>query len=603
MPSEYFPVFSETETVDEGLKKYVAIEKLDYMHKFAKSSTVATVLAPLLCIPLYWANLNSWRFVFWFFLMAVVVVIRILLINAIKKDNIEAGFSYLNWGVGLVTFAWGIGWLVLVPTMDSENYLAYQIISLTVLFVGMVGYCVNWKTFFCFALPLKIPELIFTIIFYKFIVWPIALGSVITFYLALKMGYLFSSSWEKSISLRYRNDSLINQLVAEKDASIAANIAKSEFIATASHDLRQPMQAINIFMELMTPSVLPAREFAIFKKMRTSIDLLNKMFNTLLDISKLDSNSVVAVDKYFDAYDFLFESTEAFHQLASDKGVQWVVRNKEYTVVGDRVLLGQILRNLLSNAIQYTDAGVIEIEISQESGHLVLTVRDTGCGIPEDDLPFIFKEFFRSQHSRTQHDGLGLGLSIVQRIVRIIGGSLTVHSELGKGTEVTVKTNFKVYPKTEMNLNLDVPEHKNSTVSTESVFDKGAFKSKHLALIENDPALQEAYEQFFTDAGFVVHVIPYVEEQLQDKLLNIPKLDFILSDYRLAAKDGVYFIQKIREDFNADIPACILTADTSPAHLVLFRDLKIDVLYKPIEVSRVLEFIAQRLSEYKAEIL
>ena len=580
-----------------NLQKQVAIEKLKYMHQFAQSSTVATILAPLLCIPLYLSIVSDLRFYTWFALMTAVVLIRILLVRRIEVDkNIQTNFTLLNWGVGLVTLVWGLGWLILVPAMDPVNYLIYQIISLTVLFVGMVGYCVNWRTFFCFVLPLKIPELIFTIIYYQFIIWPIALGSMVAFYLALKMGFLFSKFWEKSISLRHSNETLITELIAEKDASVAANLAKSEFIATASHDLRQPMQAINIFMEMISTLHLKPEDASIFKKMRLSINLLNKMFNTLLDINKLDSNAVVVAQNNFDLDSVLDEIKESFYPLAQDKGIDLVFDYQNQLVTGDAVLLMQILRNLLANAIQYTQKGVIHVAFTEQGQRLVLSVSDTGCGISEQDLPFIYKEFFRAENSRAQHDGLGLGLSIVSRIAKIIRAELTVESVMGQGSTFTVKTNYPVIQL----LEVDAAKHPSLHHGSVDALQMPAATytpahEKHLGIMENDLALVDAYAQFFSNCGFVVHRLPFVEADFYTELLNVPKLDFILSDYRLADKDGVYFIQKLRDEFNSEIPACILTADTSPHHLVLFNELNIQVLYKPIDVKDVLKFIVERL--------
>jgi signal transduction histidine kinase len=140
-----------------------------------------------------------------------------------------------------------MGWFIFIETSDTfTSYLLFEISCLTILFVGMVGYCVNWKTFCYFVVPLKAPEVIFLMLNYEKSLWPIATGSMVAFYLALKMSFLFSKSWEKSFALRLKNDRLFDQLTEEKNASNAANIAKSEFIATASHDLRQPMQSINI---------------------------------------------------------------------------------------------------------------------------------------------------------------------------------------------------------------------------------------------------------------------------------------------------------------------------------------------------------------------
>jgi len=576
---------------DPAFIKQVAYEKLGYMQEFAKSSTVATILAPLLCVPLYDATSGDLQVYAWFLLMAIVVTARIFLIKSIDLNkDIDLNFKKLNWGIGLVTFAWGMGWLLLVPEMTAVNYLLYQIISLSVLFVGMVGYCVNWKTFCAFVLPLKIPEVIFTFIFYNQIIWPIAVGSLVTFYLALKMALLFSRSWERSMALRFRNEALVNDLIFEKDASNAANLAKSDFIATASHDLRQPMQAINIFMEVLQKERFTDSGHLVVQKLRFSIDLLNKMFNTLLDISKLDAKAVVVVEEKFNAEALLEELNEYFYPIAQEKNIELRFSHSDFEIHGDRTLTAQLIRNLLANAIQYTSKGHVEVALRQELNKLLIVVSDTGLGIPKEDLPLIYKEFYRSQYSRNLHDGLGLGLSIVNRILKIIHASMSVESELGVGTVFTITTPFKTSQEA-----TPLVENKANNNSLQSAQIPNSFNSRHIGIIENDRGLLDAYEYFFSNAGFTVHVLPIVEADLQAYLLKIPRLDFILSDYRLDSGNSLHLIQRLRDEFNEEIPAVILTADTSPENLKIFNDLNIQVIYKPIEAKEVLAFISDYL--------
>jgi len=454
----------------------------------------------------------------------------------------------------------------------------------------MVGYCVNWKTFCAFVIPLKIPEIIFTCIFYKQIIWPIAAGSLVTFYLALKMAMLFSKSWERSMALRFRNEVLVNDLIIEKDASNAANLAKSDFIATASHDLRQPMQAINIFMEMLQKERLSEGGTLIVKKLRFSIDLLNKMFNTLLDISKLDAKAVVVVKETFNAQGLLDELYEHFHPIANEKNIELRFGQSNFFIHGDRTLIAQLIRNLLANAIQYTQKGLVEVGMHQELEQLVIVVSDTGLGIPKDDLPLIYKEFYRSQYSRNLHDGLGLGLSIVNRILKIIHATMSVNSALGVGTVFTITTPFKVSAAV-----MSPAEQMLDSVTPQLTEVHALFQSRHIGIIENDRGLLDAYEYFFRTAGFVVHVLPISEVDLPAYLLNIPRLDFILSDFRLDSGNSLHLIQRLRDEFNAEIPAVILTADTSPENLKIFSDLNIQVLYKPIEAKEVLVFISDCL--------
>ena len=160
----------------------------------------------------------------WFAMMAAAVIARYFLIKNINPTRkIKTNFHLLHAAISCVTLTWGLGWFIFVQNTDTfNNYLLYEISCLTILFVGMVGYCVNWKTFFFFVIPLKVPELVFILLNYELSVLPIAAGSMVAFYLALKMSFLFSKSWEKSFSLRLRNDRLFDQLTEEKNASIAA---------------------------------------------------------------------------------------------------------------------------------------------------------------------------------------------------------------------------------------------------------------------------------------------------------------------------------------------------------------------------------------------
>lgn len=581
-----------------NFEQLVANEKLQYMHSFAKSSTLATVLAPLLCIPLYLDTTDSHLFKIWFALMLIVVIARFFLIKKINlKGEVKTNLALLNTALCSVTFVWGIGWFFFVNTSDLANYLIYQIISLTILFVGMVGYCVSWKSFSYFVLPLKIPELIFIIVNYQSIVWPIPIGSMMAFYLSIKMAMLFSRSWEKSFSLRLKNDAMINQLVAEKNASHAANMAKSEFISTASHDLRQPMQSINIFVDMIDSKNLPEYESKVFSRMRHSISALNKMFNTLLDISKLDSGFNPR-SLEFSISNLANDLDISFSELCKEKGLLLVMKHQNLMVKGDPQLLEQILRNLLANAVQYTDTGSIVVSFENDHGHLKVSVQDSGHGIPSEDLPVIFNEFFRSEHSRSHHDGLGLGLSIVNRIVQKIGGECTVKSELGLGSLFTIRTKYSVVNDTNV---ANSPKfggtNSGGQAISKAVLDIKPTNSNNinLGIIENDYSLQNAYAEYFSKIGYSVHLIPYEENEFKDYLAEIPQLHFILSDFRLGDRNGIYFIQKLREEFNDDIPACIVTADTSPQHLQLFDHLNIHVLYKPIDIQSIEKFIARSL--------
>ena len=447
--------------LSQAQEHLVAVEKLNHILRAAKSSIIPGFLGLLLCIPIFAESAGSTRFYLWFGIAIVCLCIRSYLVFSIKPgDNIKTGFHKLNWAIGLCSAYWGLGWLLLIPTFTLDRYFLFYCIDLIFIFINIYGNCVNWSA----LLSLIVPTHIFLALFFLQVPdpgadWPLVIGSGLFFFYSLKLGHMFSISWEKNLILRFKNETLLEELTEQKNASVAANIAKSDFIATASHDLRQPMQAINIFLALINSNQLGDYEKQLIDKLKTSAEHLNKMFNTLLDISKLDAQSILVKEGFFDIELIAFGLDEILRPIAASKNLKLRFQYKPMEVFGDKVLLNQILINLISNALQYTKVGSVDVDFINDSQALIIKVSDTGCGMSNEDLGSIFKEFYRGQHTRTMHDGLGLGLSIVSRVVKLIGATLTVQSELNKGTIFTLKTPFAISePSNDLDANSDIDD-------------------------------------------------------------------------------------------------------------------------------------------------
>ncbi|OIM97261.1 hypothetical protein A9236_10280 [Polynucleobacter sp. QLW-P1DATA-2] len=258
---------------------------------------------------------------------------------------------------------------------------------------------------------------------------------------------------------------------------------------------------------------------------------------------------------------------------------------------GDIVVLQQLLGNLMSNAIQYTTTGSILAEFSIKQDCLHIHIEDTGCGIDNLSLEKIFDEFFRVDSTRNMHDGLGLGLSIVKRLCKLSDIELSVESEVGKGTIFNIQTKYsaRLLPENEKMSDKDLL-HSNSGRQ------ELLFATKSIAIFEDDPSIFSAYEKALAQNGF--HVISLSENsaELANQLSNVNHIDCILSDYRLKSTTGDLIIQQLRDSFGVDIPAIIITADTSPKHIQLFNDLNIKVLYKPIGYTQIVEAIKKLIS-------
>lgn len=318
------------------------------------------------------------------------------------------------------------------------------------------------------------------------------------------------------------------------------------------------------------------------------------MFESLLNISKLDSLSFKSNNQLF-SIDRLAASLNEIvkpHALHKHLGIRFDVTHQY--ALGDDVLLSQLLLNLINNAIHYTDKGEVVVKFFSHEDCLHISVADTGCGISIEDQSRIFQEFFRVDKTRDHHDGLGLGLSIVSRLCKLIGADISIESQLDRGTIFTIATR---YPVSSHEDELDVHGSRSRTTNNEVE----SISGKTIAVIEDDPIVLEAYSQALTTRGASVIKIALDEKAFEEQMavLDASAIDFIISDYRLKTSSGAEMIHKLREVFNDEIPAVIVTADTSPSHIQYFSNLNIPVLHKPVSFQQVISVIESKLSVLK----
>ncbi len=564
-------------------------EKYQFLETASKTNTAGTVIGPLLTGILVFQEAELSKILIWLVTMLICVVFRAYMVFIKNKDQSQTTkrkILNLNLGVFTVTACWGLGWLIVTPTLPFNLQCLYLLMSSTAVFVGLYGYSIHRSTFLCFALPIFIGQFIISLIPPFMFPWPILLGEFAFSVYAIKMASYFSQSWVKTVSLQIQNQALNKALESERNIAIAANIAKSKFIATASHDLRQPLHAVNIYLDLFEPNKLGPKERINFLQIRKSIQTLNSMFKSLLDLSKLDANASDGSEKKFELIELVGFLSNTFTPIASNKGLvlQFDFMNME--VDGDKLLLQQLLGNLISNAIQYTATGTVTVRLSSLNNCLHISIEDTGYGIEPTLLDKIFDEFFRVDSTRNMHDGLGLGLSIVKRLCKISDTSLSVQSRPGVGTTFTLQSKYAVIPLQDDIQSIAKHKPPESAISQEALIE-----TKTIAVFEDDRTIFEAYQKALTQNGFSVLALSENSQELMSQLANINQIDCILSDYRLETTTGDTVIQQLRDSFSIDIPAIIITADTSPQHIKLFKELDIEVLYKPIGYSDIVTAI------------
>ncbi len=567
-------------------------EKSAHITKSARSATVANILAPLTCIPMFKDEVVYSNLVMWLMYMLVAVSVRTWMIYKLAQEadkilDPKRNLKIISVALGLVGFGWGLGWILLAPDLLMVNRMIYVYMTTAAMISSMFAYSVNTPTFLAFTLPIMIPSLSSVLWTTNFFPWPFTVGLASLYLIVFKIAKSFAHTFEESVRLSFRNERLYQELANERDQSIAANVAKSKFIAVASHDLRQPMHAVNVYLELIQPDNLPAPEKKTFSKIKTSITTLNAMFDSLLNISKLDADVMQVNHRVFRLKELAHTIRDLNETAALNKGLTLNLVCPDLSVQGDKLLLQQIMSNLVSNAIQYTETGGVELRFGIEQDCLVMEVSDTGCGIAEAEQQQIFNEFFRADRTRSLHDGLGLGLSIVQRLCHLIGAEVSVFSEVGVGSRFIVTTSF-LASANEEDAHLTRPTLKIPPLHH-------ILHGKHIAVVEDNPIIVEAYRHTLASKGAHVQVLSEREDELVVQLETIDHLDCILCDYRLGQTTGDVLIEKIRENYNDEIPAIIVTADTTPSHINLFAELNVQVLHKPISFQEIAQAIEKTL--------
>jgi PAS domain S-box-containing protein len=371
---------------------------------------------------------------------------------------------------------------------------------------------------------------------------------------------------------------------ARQDAE-AANASKSRFLAAAGHDLRQPLYAMSLFLGALIDQLDSRDLLKICEKMEAAIDSMTELLDALLSVSKLESGSVVPRIQDFPIQTLLDRIILTNQQQADEKGLQLHCAADGSVVRSDLVLLERIVNNLVANAIQYTDRGSVSISCYRSGEVARIEVSDSGVGIPHQDLDRIFEEYYQIDNpSRDRRKGLGLGLSIVKHISRLLGHWLDVTSKPGEGStfsvEIPLGTNRTDQP--ELPKCVKTPNHKRL--------------GGQILLIEDDPAVAEATTMLLESHGVNVCSAAHVDEALA-QLEEGVRPNVVISDYRLPGDSGIEVIRRIRSVVGEDIPAVLVTGDTSLEERQSMTLPDCRILFKPVDTIRLIEAIEHLISQ------
>jgi signal transduction histidine kinase len=354
-----------------------------------------------------------------------------------------------------------------------------------------------------------------------------------------------------------------------RDEALQASLSKSRFLAAASHDLRQPLQSMSMTVALLEMRHKADADAPVIARLNRAVTNLAELLNTLLDISQLEAGLVKPNLKTFSIAGLLNEISEEYCAVAESKGLSFVVQSSDFTVRSDPSMLGRMLRNLVENAIRFTPAGgIIDVFARDDGSELLLIVRDTGIGIPEERQHEIFRAFQQLNNpERDRSKGLGLGLAIVDRMSRLLGHALVVESRPGEGSTFSIA----------------VPKGHTVAAEVSQPVLSGEVHGRVL-LVEDDELVLTTTAQLLEELGATVTKARSTEEALSR--LDSESFDLLIADYRLPGSSGVELVRHARQR-RPDIAAAVITGDPSIEELRRLVESDTDVIQKPVRADRL----------------
>ena len=421
---------------------------------------------------------------------------------------------------------------------------------------------------------------------------------VALFFFAL-VGWIMIDRFAKTLRQHERLNLELEERVAEKSRALAieaarqaearrdadsANLAKSRFLAAASHDLRQPLHALGLFASALNQRTQDAESRELTGRINQSIGALESLFNEVLDVSRLDAGAVTANLQAVSLQPLFERIANDMSSGAEEKGLALRFVPTRRVVRSDPVLLERILRNLVANAIRYTDSGGILVGARPRSGRVVLEVRDSGIGIPEEQHARVFEEFYQVGNAgRDQRQGLGLGLSIVRRLCDLLGHELAFASSPGRGT--TFRLGFE---------EAELPPPGETVAAPATV--EQSIAGARVVVIDDDRDVRDGMGAVLRSWGCEVAAVATAEEARRAVDPGAPP-SLLIVDYHLGpGATGVDAARLLGREWGGGIPILVISGESSGDELARIRESGFPMLQKPVSPAKLRSLLLHLLA-------
>lgn len=537
--------------------------------------------AALLVAFVWFQTTHSWAVLVWLGLAALVTLLRFRYSERFIR---QAGASKSTTRIVLVLLVNGL--LMAMPLGAFERFSELERAAVSIILLATATASVATTSgfrfvFVAFAAPMLVP----LSMVWAWVAWQSGSGAawglslLIALYLLflLSIGRQANAVFEESCRFRHGEQQLNRELTRALEEVSEANRSKTQFLAAASHDLRQPIHSMNVLVAALSLRELEPQSREIVDLLGTVNQTLSKQLDTLLDVSKLDAGviraelSVQRLDQIVRAHHASTAPVAREHDLHLE-----IESVTELYVLTDAALLNRALSNLTDNALKFTRAGgIVRLSVRQDGEHALVAVADNGIGIPIDEHERVFREFYQVGNvERDRLKGLGLGLSIVRRLCALLGVQLQLESQPGVGTTVTLR------------MPLAAPVH-GAVASTFSLGDMP--RGLRILVVDDEPMVRQSMRLLLTELGCIVHLAEGVAAAA--RLAADQAIDVVLSDLRL--RDGESGLAAIRAVHAIQPTACavLITGDTAPDRIRDAESAGVPLLYKPVTLTKLLSVL------------
>ncbi len=587
------------------LEDQASAERVVDIYAYLHITTVAMIVGVVVTVGQYWANVPRLGMVAWLVALGLLGAARSYMYRGFKKRRSSDREALLRWyhawrATTLVAGGlWGLAAWFFYPYGGPTEKMLLILTIYSYCMAGMQILSPQNNTFYEFCALCLSPLVVRVALPGDPRNLMLAAYLVVIFGITIMLARLYRKNNEGLVQIKVRLDQLTAQLRAEKAAAEAArqeaevaNRAKTQFFAAASHDLRQPLHAMGLFAEALRQRSHDEEVSQLVASINGSVDALEGLFSELLDITRIDTGGVDVTPEHFNVGDIFRKLRLHFEPVAFEKGLSLRFRGAQHNLYADPVLVERILRNLVSNAIRYTNDGTVLVSCRRRNGHLLLQVWDTGVGIREREQEHIFEEFYQVPYSESltpqQRKGLGLGLAIVKRLAGLMQAPLQLRSVAGRGSVFSLQLPPGKAPRAR------APSDVRGKLPIGLTLDH-----RFIVVVEDEPAVRGGLEVLLRGWGARIASFETAQEsrawaQNADPASECP--DLLIVDYRLEqGHTGIEVIQAMRARFGAAMPAIMVTGSTMTQHDGEAAEHDFHLLIKPVVPNKLRAMIGFKL--------